>query len=227
MTLVNASTGEIVPTLEDLEVVIERGLASFVEVGTALLQIRDERLYRQEYDTFETYCRTRWGFGRDRGEQLISAAEVVASLPTNVGIPRPTNEAQARALKPLRAVPERMAEAMTRAVEATGGKPTAEAIGEAVADLVASTEQKRQDKAELKALMDELNPPDFDPAENSRLVQRRGRFSAICADVANFGDVAGVVADLRSGERPERFLSRATAAHAWLSQFLDTWEATS
>lgn len=41
------------------EAVIERGRRAFVEVGTALAQIRDSRLYRQSHDTFEAYCRER------------------------------------------------------------------------------------------------------------------------------------------------------------------------
>lgn len=34
--------------LEELEATIERGLTTFVEVGLALLEIRDSRLYRAE-----------------------------------------------------------------------------------------------------------------------------------------------------------------------------------
>ncbi len=33
---------------------------TFYEVGNALLQIRDERLYRQTHSTFEEYCREKW-----------------------------------------------------------------------------------------------------------------------------------------------------------------------
>ena len=50
-------------TLAECEDVINRGLATFVEVGNALLRIRDERLYRAEFGTFEAYCRQRWQMG--------------------------------------------------------------------------------------------------------------------------------------------------------------------
>jgi hypothetical protein len=223
VTLVHAETGEIVASLEDLEAVIERGLATFAEVGEALMTIRDQRLYRQDHDTFDAYCAERWGFGRRYAYNLIESAEVVSAI-AHTGSPAPVNEAQARALTPLKAAPEKMAEAMTRATESTGGKPTATAIAEAVQDLVASTEQKKQDTAELKALMDELQPPSFDKAENARLVERRGRFSAMCADLVAFGDVDRAVADLTGAPRSDRFLARAEAAHAWLSSFLDRWE---
>ena len=42
--------------LDACEQVIERGLATFVDVGTALLEVRDSRLYRVAYPTFEAYC---------------------------------------------------------------------------------------------------------------------------------------------------------------------------
>ena len=66
--------------LTELETVIERGLQTFVEVGNALMEIRDGRLYRAEYDTFENYCWERWGMGASRARQLISAAEIVENL---------------------------------------------------------------------------------------------------------------------------------------------------
>lgn len=40
-------------SLEENEAIIERGLATFVEVGTALAEIRDNRLYRESHGTFE------------------------------------------------------------------------------------------------------------------------------------------------------------------------------
>jgi hypothetical protein len=35
------------------EILIARGLKSFLEVGSALKRIRDQRLYRADYRTFE------------------------------------------------------------------------------------------------------------------------------------------------------------------------------
>jgi len=39
-------------TLERLEEVIEKGLPTFIDVGKALIKIRDERLYRAGHKTF-------------------------------------------------------------------------------------------------------------------------------------------------------------------------------
>jgi hypothetical protein len=36
---------------------------AFVKVGLALARIRDARLYRAEFPTFEAYCQTKWHHG--------------------------------------------------------------------------------------------------------------------------------------------------------------------
>ena len=110
--------------LEVLESVIDAGMQTFVHVGNALLEIRDARLYRQEFGTFEDYCRERWGFTRMRASQLISAAEVVGNLGVNNCLQPPSTESQARPLAPLE--PAQQREAWAKAVEtAPNGKVTA------------------------------------------------------------------------------------------------------
>jgi phage N-6-adenine-methyltransferase len=114
--------------LEVLEGIIERGRQTFIEVGEALLEIRDSRLYRAGHLTFEDYCRERWGFMRDTGDRLIAAAEVALAL-TPIGV-SPTNEAQARELAPLRGDPEAMREVWQETLERVGPEPTARDIRE-------------------------------------------------------------------------------------------------
>jgi hypothetical protein len=46
-------------TLEHYERIIDQGIKTFVQVGHALVIIRDERLYREQYQTFEDYLRQR------------------------------------------------------------------------------------------------------------------------------------------------------------------------
>jgi len=67
------------------EVVIKQGLKSFIEVGNALVIIRDDRLYRAEHITFESYCRAQWQLGRTRAYQLIEASAITAAVSTNCG----------------------------------------------------------------------------------------------------------------------------------------------
>lgn len=87
--------------LAELEETIERGLATFIEVGTALAEVRDSRLYRAEHDTFEDYCRKRWQMDRVAAHRHIEAANVVAVLSKD-NIEPPANLRQARELAPLR-----------------------------------------------------------------------------------------------------------------------------
>ena len=81
-------------TLKKLERVIEKGLPSFYEVGAALLKIRDRKLYRADYKTFEEYCKTRWEMSRPRAYQLIDYAKVQTNLSTTVD--KRISERQAR-----------------------------------------------------------------------------------------------------------------------------------
>lgn len=136
MTLADAETGEIMPfadaTLEECEAVIERGLSSFVEVGNALVAIREGHKYRKTHKTFEAYCDQRWGISRPRAYELITAAEVVDSLSAMADTPVPTNERQARALAPLKSDPAAMADAMRTASRVANGNPTARDVADAV-----------------------------------------------------------------------------------------------
>jgi hypothetical protein len=87
-------------SLDELEHVVREGLATFIDVGLALVEIRDRRLYRDAgYMSFERYCRERWGWSRQHAYRLIDGAQV-ASLVSPIG-DAPTNEAQARELGPL------------------------------------------------------------------------------------------------------------------------------
>lgn len=89
-----------IESLHQCETIIERGLNTFYEVGKALMEIRDSRLYREQHGTFEEYCQQRWGLGRNYANKLIGAAGVIENLGTIV--PRlPENEQQVRPLTQL------------------------------------------------------------------------------------------------------------------------------
>lgn len=84
-------------TLEDLEARIRAGQLSFMVVGTAIAEIRDQKLYRDEYATIEEYLDRRWKMGKAHGFRLMSAAAVMNHL-SPIGDKLPENEAQVRAL---------------------------------------------------------------------------------------------------------------------------------
>ena len=66
--------------LRELELVIEKGLQSFIKTGQALLEIRRSRLYREQYQSFEQYLRSRWAITISRAKQLIEAVELTNNL---------------------------------------------------------------------------------------------------------------------------------------------------
>jgi hypothetical protein len=62
----------------------------------ALLTIRNERLYRADYSTFEEYCVKLWGMKRHYANRLIGAVGVIDNLGP-IG-PIPVTESQARSI---------------------------------------------------------------------------------------------------------------------------------
>ena len=110
--------------LADHEAIIEQSQAVFVEVGNALMAIRDAKLYRASHPTFDAYLAERWpAISKRRGYQLIDAAAIATVVPI-------TNERQARALKGVPA--EQAKQAFAVASAATGGQPTGKAIEQAL-----------------------------------------------------------------------------------------------
>jgi hypothetical protein len=67
--------------LEELEKTIARGKKTFVEVGLALAEIRDLRLYKREYGSFSEYCQKKWGWEKRYTQYVIAGAAAVKSLP--------------------------------------------------------------------------------------------------------------------------------------------------
>lgn len=84
-------------SLQMCEEKINRGLNTFYEVGRALIQIRDQYLYREMYSTFEEYCRKRWQISSRYAQLLSGATQTIDNLRTNCSH-LPENEAQVRPL---------------------------------------------------------------------------------------------------------------------------------
>jgi len=105
-----------------LENIIEQNKVAFIQVGEALQYIRDNRLYRADFQSFEAYCKTKWGYGKSYCYQIIESAAAAKSVSAIADI---KNESQARELAKVE--PERRAEVLAKA----GEKPTAKAIRQA------------------------------------------------------------------------------------------------
>lgn len=126
--------------LAALEQTIERGLQTFVDVGTALLEIRDSRLYRQAFGTFEEYCRERWGIERRRAYQLMDAAQVVGNLGDDV---KNFSHRESHVAPLVNLSPDLQREAWQRAVDtAPNGKITAAHVASVVDELTAEDDEE-------------------------------------------------------------------------------------
>src|SRR5688572_3420955 len=100
MTPTPSLTVEERTTFSACEKIISAGLKTFSEVGNALLRVRDSRLYRDSYKSFEAYCREKWGWSHQRADQYIAAASVAKNLTTS-GCQEPESERQTRPLAKL------------------------------------------------------------------------------------------------------------------------------
>lgn len=153
-------SGEIIPgdehalspsetdELNRCERIIDKGLRTFFEVGTALLRVRNLRLYRVEYSSFETYCSERWSIERRRAYQLMDAAKVTESVNNCTQI-APANEAQARPLTRL-SDPEQQRQAWEQVVQlAAGARITARLVEQVVEELLAQVALHSPNGAEI------------------------------------------------------------------------------
>lgn len=101
MTELEVVSGEIVEygSLSENEQIIERGMTSFVEVGRALMRIRDDCQYVMAgFDTFEDYCKQRWDVSRSYALGQIDAVRVLDAMSSREDIEPPTTEFQIRPL---------------------------------------------------------------------------------------------------------------------------------
>lgn len=84
-TIVKANNGKLSvgekKQLRELEAIVQNGLKTFFNVGRALMAIRDGKLYRERFKTFEAYLASRWEIKRQRAYELMDAYEVAAGLP--------------------------------------------------------------------------------------------------------------------------------------------------
>jgi hypothetical protein len=61
--------------LDQLEAIVQPGLSAYVDVGDALAEIRDRRLYRDSHPSFDAYVRERWGVDVPTGNSLAQTAD--------------------------------------------------------------------------------------------------------------------------------------------------------
>jgi hypothetical protein len=107
---------------EELKRIIHARLDAFLEVGVALIEIRDQKFYQFEgFETFEDFYRSEFQLSKPHAYRLIDAVASVAELSDIPGVPPPTNLEQVRHLGGLS--PEEKKEVWSAAVgSAPAGK---------------------------------------------------------------------------------------------------------
>jgi hypothetical protein len=211
--------------LAQAEVTISRGIKAFREVGDALISVRENRLYRAEFDTFEDYCRDRWQLERATAYRAIQSAQVASILsPMGEEI---KNERQARELAPLLETPDEMRAAFTEAIARSDGKPTAAVIRDVVrermdpASPLAQVAERELDKVEQRAAIREANAPMYEPmpAETvafmddlHRRISPAVSIRTACDDLLN--QVRGVDPERAITEAPDVALPKLTQVRA-------------
>lgn len=124
--------------LQACERVIERGMQTFLEVAVALQTIRDKRLYRVSFDTWDAYCLDRWKFTARRAQQLCRAAETVRSLGLEDANADPGSQfampASEKHVRPLNDLP--LEERRAAWSEAVSSAPSGRITAKHVADVV-------------------------------------------------------------------------------------------
>lgn len=149
--------------LRAAESIIEKGMATFIEVGSALKVICDKKLYRETYDSFDKYVSQKWGLEKSRAYQLINACEVRQNLSTIVDEKDiPKNEAQLREVS--KAPEEKQAEVVQIANEVAKSEnrnTTASDYRNAV-EIVTGAEKKPEPKPP-EPEPDPLNPESVAP----------------------------------------------------------------
>ena len=155
--------------LEYLEGIIEEGLKSS---HTALVEIRDRRLYRDVlgYETFEKYCKERWGMGRRYANRLIASSQVME----NLGPMGPILPSSERQVRPLVALPaDQQREVWQEAVKtAPEGRVTAAHVKKTMDNCM----QKNQGKEVINIKKESINLSNLKDCWNASNEADRWRF---------------------------------------------------
>lgn len=125
------------------------------KVGSALQEIRDQKLYQHEHDTFEAFCQSEYGFERAHAYRLIGFAEVKESVKMSPIGDKIKRESQARALAP---VPEEKRVEVIEEVAATG-PVTAKRITETAAKIVTPDTAKAAEPKKTEKHVDKTGYP--------------------------------------------------------------------
>jgi ParB family chromosome partitioning protein len=142
----------------------ERCKKAWVEFAESIIEIRDSKLYKIEYNTFEEFCTVELELGRNYAYKLIASAEVLKNL-ENVyyGTQLPETETQTRPLTKLE--PELQPLVWANVVE-ENENITAKKVEEAVYEFEGLNEALKNEK---RVEVNIFNPNPNNPEISNRL----------------------------------------------------------
>lgn len=123
--------------LAKYEAQIDKGLRQSAE---ALRAIRDGRLYREDYSSWDSYCMARWRFSGTTGDNKIAWLRMTELIEERLGEGFSLGTVEAKALLRLQDKPEMAAEALVAAEE----RAKSEGRKRQAADVAAEVERRRE-----------------------------------------------------------------------------------
>jgi hypothetical protein len=121
---------------------IQAGLNAFQRAGKKLIRIRDERLYREEYDTFEDFCKATLGKSKSYINNVIQGYELIQALIAQGETILPDSERLARQLAKYPKSDRKLI--WKRAVQIAGQKkPSYKLLRQAATEIVPSKEAEK------------------------------------------------------------------------------------
>ncbi|WP_214327909.1 hypothetical protein [Nonomuraea sediminis] len=189
------------------EAALENLRVAYWAAGKALQVVRDGRLYREDYATFDDYTEAGWEMGRRQADRLIEAWPLAEKL-AMAGIK--ANESQVRELLPL---------------AAEHGQDAALLVGQTVAESVAVLEGTRMTAAMLKGAVGVIPPGPFDSeqaVEQIRAYLHGEQQPAPSRTPDRWGKTTAAVLAIQEPARMRRFVDEARQrpqeAQAFISQ---------
>ena len=171
-----------------LDGIVSAGMRAGVDAATALFEIRERRLYRAGFATFEEYCQNVHSLTRQYANRLIVAGRVRSEMETIVskkGLPLPDKESHLRELARVEDPKQRVnlyGEALKEATKG-GYHLTAEAIA-----------AKVDESQGEKPVEEDAQKP---PSPSLRLKEAVGVLDQLESKLADGGDVRSLLVKLR------------------------------
>lgn len=154
----------------------------------ALRTIRDKRLYREDYPTFEAYCQIELGKTRQRIHQVLSADLVRVEISNDATLSKIFDKAPESAVAEIAKVPgevrKKVAVKVAKEAEETGKPPTAKQVKRVAAEVIAAPKPEPMPEASA-----DLHFPAADIA--AQVLELGGQFSQIKRRLTALGKQPG------------------------------------